>query len=241
MKLLIAGDSLSMSRHIDGITFDQTYAVLTQRAHPSALVINGSERANSSRRIGSDDYMDEYLRPLAPEHVIVQIGVVDCTPRIFTYLERRVLGLMQRTPLLRGISVAIIRAASRNRAAITQRRNITAVPLDEFERHLRTFIAEARRIRGECRVALVNIACPSDTFLSRNPSALELVECYNAALDSIAVEYGCGIVDLFAFTRSHPESLLPDGYHINAMAHQFLHEALMAHLVSAKPNLRRTT
>lgn len=230
MKLLIAGDSLSMSRHVDGITFEQTYAVMIQRAHPSALVINGSERANSSRRIGSDDYMDEYLRPLAPEHVIVQIGVVDCTPRIFTYLERRVLGLMHRLPLLRGISAAIIRTASRNRAAIARTRNMAMVPLEEFERHLRTFIAEARRIRNDCRVALVNIACPSDAFLSRNPSALEFVERYNTALDSIAVEYGCNIVDLFAFTRSHPESLLPDGYHINATAHQFLHEALMAHL-----------
>lgn len=241
MKLLIAGDSLSMSRHVDGITFEQTYAVLTQRALPGALVINGSERASSSRRIGSEDYLDEYLRPLSPDHVVVQVGVVDCTPRIFTDGERRVLGLMQRVPLLRAVSAAIIRAASRHRAAITSRRNMPMIALDEFDRHLRTFIAEARRIRGGCRVALVNIACPNATFLSRNPGALAFVERYNAALASIAAESGSRVIDLFDFTRRHPESLLPDGYHINAMAHQFLHKALMAHLASADSTLRRTT
>lgn len=241
MKLLIAGDSLSMSRHVDGITFEQTYAVLTQRALPGALVINGSERASSSRRIGSEDYLDEYLRPLSPDHVVVQVGVVDCTPRIFTDGERRVLGLMQRVPLLRAVSAAIIRAASRHRAAITSRRNMPMIALDEFDRHLRTFIAEARRIRGGCRVALVNIACPNATFLSRNPGALAFVERYNAALASIAAESGSRVIDLFDFTSRHPESLLPDGYHINAMAHQFLHKALMAHLASADSTLRRTT
>lgn len=240
MKLLIAGDSLSMSRHVDGITFEQTYAVLTQRALPSALVINGSERANSSRRIGSEDYLNEYVRPLSPDHVVVQVGVVDCTPRIFTDRERRMLAIMQRVPLLRALAAAIIRVASRHRAAITSRRNMPMIALDEFERHLRTFIAEARRIHGGCRMAFVNIACPNESFLSRNPGALRFVQRYNAALAAIAAESGGRVIDLFDFTCRHPQSLLPDGYHINATAHKFLHEALMADLVSAELTLRRT-
>ncbi|MCE4538170.1 SGNH/GDSL hydrolase family protein [Pelomonas sp. P7] len=240
MKLLIAGDSLSMSRHADGISFEQIYAVRIQRAHPAMLVINGSERANSSRRIASEEYLDEYLRPLAPDHVVIQVGVVDCTPRIFTEGERRLLRLMQRVPLLRAISRAIIRAASRNRAAITRQRNMPMIPLDEFQRHLQAFILEARKARIDCSIAIVNIACPSATFLLRNHGALELVERYNAALQTIASEAGSQVIDLFAYTRQHPESLLADGYHINAKAHQFLYEALATHLISAEPNLRST-
>ena len=46
-----------------------------------------------------EDYFDEYLRPLSPDLVIIQIGIVDCAPRIFRPVERLILKVINEISL----------------------------------------------------------------------------------------------------------------------------------------------
>src|SRR5690606_11192288 len=70
-KLLIVGDSLSMSRHREGVTYEQMYPTLLACHLKNWLVINGSVRANTSRQIISENYQEEYILPLLPDVVVL--------------------------------------------------------------------------------------------------------------------------------------------------------------------------
>ena len=234
MKLLIAGDSLSMSRYTDSIFFEDIYPVRMQLCHPDWFVHNGSERSNSSGRICSADYLDEHVRPLAPDLIVLQVGVVDCTPRIFSARERGLLKIMQRTPLIKMVSSRIIACASKNRYKITRARRLPYVrPLD-FKSNIIAFLEEARLTNSATDILIINIAKPGGLYLSRNYNALSQVGIYNSILNEIADQFSAAVIDLYSFTSGNPGALLADGYHINAMAHRFLAEQLAVRIAAIR-------
>lgn len=221
-----------MSRHASGLNFENTYAFKIQADFPACFVLNAAQRANSSEAISSPHYLDEHVHPLRPDHVVIQVGIVDCAPRIFKRHERKILAFMKQIFLLRKLADQFIRTSSRHRLAITRKRGLTLVTAKAFQQHLQEFMAECLACNENCGFTFVNIPFPGKSFCDKNHNAASLIDQYNSILQNLAHQQGAAVVNLHSFTMSNPDAVLPDGYHINAKAHAFIHETLFTRLKS---------
>jgi lysophospholipase L1-like esterase len=234
-RVLIAGDSLSLPRHEADVSYEQIYPIKVQLDLQRDIVVNGSLRGNSSEGIASESYLAEFVLPLRPHHVVLQLGIVDCTPRLFTPGEKLALSAMSRIPALRWFSKWIIDTASRHRPTLTRWRRHNLVKADDFDRHLRSFAEAARRANPLCEFTVVNIPCPTDIFVRNNHRVGAIIERYNDILEQLALDLRGALIDLHTFTRSYPTALLSDGYHLDIQAHDFLARELLQRLGHPPP------
>lgn len=218
-----------MSRHGFGIDYEKMYSSGLAVFFPGRLVINASLRANSTRRIVSDDYLQEYMLPMQPDVVILQIGVVDCLPRLLGDFERKFISLLSRIPITRKLTAYYLRLKTAHRYAITKKHPRTLIPQDEFDRNLKTFRKTAP---SGCRFIIINIPHPGVDLIKRSYGVADNIQRYNA---SLAIEFNdknSMIVDLYGATITNPNYLLDDGYHISTIGHAYLFKKLSELLVS---------
>lgn len=223
-RAIIVGDSLAMVRPDDGIQLRHTYAYLLQQQFAGRVhVHNASRRAQTSRMILESGYFsEEHVRPTEPDLVVLHVGIVDCTPRIFTDRERQALSLLARAPLGAVPAKWLTEFASARRGEVTRRRRITLVPVDEFQSNLRRFVHDVRSGAPRCEFQFVEVCCPTGTMAERNYAIVDRVREYNQAARLVVEDVGGVTIPLFAFTRSNPGVLLADGYHLGIEAHTFI-------------------
>lgn len=229
-KILIAGDSLGMVRPDEGIFVEDIYPYLLQKTLINDyFVINASQRANNSSRIISEDYAYEHIDAIKPDVVILQIGIVDCTPRLFTEIQKKIMAGIAQFPWLKPVISRYIKRKSLRRYDLTKKRKIVHVPLDKFEINLINFFEKIKSVSPNATFIVINILNPGHVMTSRNFGLVENVMDYNQKLTGIATNYSSKIIDLFNFTKLSPEVVLTDGHHIGKRAHQFIaQEALKA-------------
>lgn len=224
-KILIIGDSLSMSRHVDGITYDVMYSTLLSNVFRDWLVVNGSQRANTSRRVVDRSYQEEYLLPLRPDFVILQIGVVDCLPRLLSRTERIALSILTKLNLTSRVAKYYISYKSSRRLRFTKRKQMFFVDALEFQKNL----LELKKILSEltCKVIVINIPCPGQKLRERSYGVDASVLKYNNIICTVFGDLENRIIDLYEMTRCDPLLLLSDGYHIQAGGHKLIFEEIL--------------
>ena len=225
-KFLIVGDSLAMVRPKENVLFLDLYATKLARERPELLVVNGGVRANSSKGILTESYFDEYVSALPPDHVVVHLGIVDCTPRIFHPLERLILDLIGRTKIGKKFSQKVIGFRSQRRFSYTKKKSLSLVSLVQFQANLRQFFAMIRSVNPAAEFTFVNIVHPGVKMVERNFGMLDQIEKYNQVLEAEAQATGSKLIDFFSYTKCNPHVVLDDGYHISTEAHMYLYSEL---------------
>lgn len=225
-KLLIIGDSLSMSRHEDGIGYEEMYSSNLAIAFPERLVVNASERANSSKRISSSSYLSEYVYPMKPDVTVIQIGVVDCLPRLLTEFQRRVLSIASRLPITRGVAKKYIERLSKRRLQITKKRPMSFVSRDDFEKNLNLIKLAVISESPLSKFILIDIPCPSKALTEKSYGADDVARDYNNILRNIFNCENSKFIEFYEATKTHPSMLLSDGYHISKLGHDYLFNSL---------------
>lgn len=222
-KILVAGDSLGMVRPEEGLFVEDIYPYLLQKnLFNDFFVINASQRANNSSRIVSEDYLYENINAIRPDVVILHVGIVDCTPRVFSEIQKKLLAGMARVYWIKPFVSWFVKRRSLRRYDLTKKRKIVHVSLSDFEINLVKFFERARFASPDARFIVVNILYPGCAMTSRNYGLVENVNDYNRKLTEIAAKYSSRVINLFDFTRIYPEVVLPDGHHIGKVAHQFI-------------------
>lgn len=224
-KVLIVGDSLSMSRVSDGLITTDTYAAKLQ-LNNDVFVVNASARGLDANKINSALFFEEHVRPLIPDVVILAIGIVDCTPRIFTEFEHKALSYLSRYRVFNFFIKKIVSFFSKHRLLITKYRSISYVPAEEFKEKIVDFIVGVKGVNPGCQFLFVNILSPSESFSSRNYGFDKAVEKYNKAISSICLDVSGKLIDLHDFTEFNDSAVLDDGYHITCMTHDFIYKEL---------------
>lgn len=220
-KILVVGDSLSMARLDSGIGFEETYAYLLQNQLKNSIVINASVRANDSKNALSENYVYETLDAIKPDLIVYFLGVVDCMPRLFSRKESLVLKPLMARNFLKNLGKLVISYRSKRRYELTKRKLIQYVPIENWNENLEKFL-----LKSDGKVIFVNIPYPGERLVSRNYRVEEIVNNYNACLSDQAKKHGASVVDFNSITKSAPNLLLDDGYHITAEAHKILSELL---------------
>lgn len=221
LEILLIGDSLSMVRPDHGVRFEDTYAYLLQNRLKDCIIFNASQRANSSQNVLSSNYCYETFDAINPDLIIYFLGIVDCMPRLFTSAQRLLLRLIMASRYFRGIGRLIISYRSKRRYALTKKRLIQFVPIEDWNKNVEILL------KKKSKVIFVNIPFPGDRLLTRNHGIVDIIDNYNASLLSLSKKYGGTVIDFNSITKQAPVLLLEDGYHITAEAHKVLSNLLI--------------
>ena len=216
-SLTVLGDSLSMSR-IDDNLFAADLYPSRLAVKLGLLVFNRARRTNTTEVQCSWQNLYDDVKGSNSDYYVIQLGVCDCYPRIFTKLQHSLLAKLPER--LRSI---IIASRSRRRYSITKKHPYFNVNISDFERYYRKILAEIDAMEGKSReVIMINIAYPNQSGIDRNYNLLSIIQSYNSVIARLAETSGRYLIDLNTASRMQPEFILEDGIHISKSCHDWL-------------------
>lgn len=220
-KIVILGDSLGMVSIDDGVSYENTYPYLLKKMACDFEVISRNRRTNdSTRQLEYQNKMDDVVM-LKPNYVIVQLGIVDCAPRVFGKLESKILSLI--SPAVRS---HIVNFASKNRRWITKFFPRVYVRCDRYASNMMQLV---RLIMENGAVPiLIHIFDTNESNRIKSFGIEKNIRSYNEVLSRIAADVTIPII-----THNGTEKYMAgDGIHLNRAGHVYLAGRLM-HLIKS--------
>jgi lysophospholipase L1-like esterase len=232
MRIVVLADSMAMPRVEEGCTiyWDDTWAQRLQQllraAGETAEVINCAARNRTADTLVGLDFL-EHVVWKQPDVVIVQVGVVDGAPRVFSRRERAILD-WRFFPA--GVRTRLVASRSKRRAALIRRNPLAKVytPPADFARFIRQFIERAARHDPRLRILVLPISANMAQMEVKSPGYAGNLKLYNAALERCCQETGARWVTPEELTGA-PEGadlFCADGYHYNEAGNRRIAAAL---------------
>ncbi len=233
LRVYALGDSLALPRPWDGITYEHTYPYLLNRKltdvgfgnRSSELIVNGSR----SRTMPDAQAFWEEIEFFQPGLVVIQIGIVDCAPRIFSKRQKWVLDRL----VPRYIREKIVGfAGKRRRSLISILPPKVYTPLAVFRKAAEGIAKRSTHIRA--RLAFVAIAPATERIAQRSPGIVLNIQRYNAALREVCSANSASFIDVHSALSSPSPSdyLLPDGHHLGPEGHRIVAERIYGWIAS---------
>lgn len=228
-KIVAIGDSLALPGHSN--RYEDTWFYLLQRFMEDALYISFFRRGLTTTVLvtegGGESFPGAFpmgadcLEHYMPDIVILQLGIVDCAPRLFgTHsLEAK---LVNRMPLtLRSRYIHLVKKLR------TRSEDRVDVPLPRFRNNIEVFLKRCM-LHNVKRVIFIKICTPDQRVLKKNPLMLTNVTKYNECIDQIVNEYSiaCSINPLIP-QQDEPE-IYEDGYHPNPAGNRRIFDELVS-------------
>lgn len=210
---MVISDSRGMPG--DQVQYSKTWPFLLSRLCPDVHIIDKCRRKTTTDRLveeggGGRDLLERYR----PDIVIIQLGIVDCVPRLFSQkgLEQMLLNIFSDKG--RRLYIKVIK---RVRGRSSRRAYVNA---SKFSDNVRKYLD---RCAGKnIRVVFVETAA-GETYKVRNSSAMRKIQEYNQIFKEIASWYD------FSSTfepDDSQENFLEDGFHLSEIGHQRLAQSL---------------
>jgi lysophospholipase L1-like esterase len=219
----ILGDSLALVRPEDDISETDLYSYKIQsRYFDEFYVLNKAMKSNDTRFVNSREALVYQIQAARSSFFVIHLGLVDCTPRLFTSSQHSLLGEMTQLPILEKLAHWIIKQRSKRRMELTKKRVIFRTTVEEYEENLNGIVEKIHQHNPVERIFLINIAFPGKNFVSRNYDVVNHIKKYNEVLERIAKKSDVSLVDINSATLQHPEFLLSDGQHLSKLGHDFL-------------------
>jgi lysophospholipase L1-like esterase len=234
VRIVVLADSLAMPRDEGGarLLWEETWPYrldeLLRRDGLDAEVLNCGSRARRADHIHGTEFL-EHVAYKRPDVVCLEVGIVDCAPRVFSKREKR---LLNRRWFPRRLRERIVASRSRRRPELIAPdplRKVDTRP-EEFERLVRLFERRLRELEWKPKLILVPILSDPRLTEPRSPGHTRNVELYNDALRRVARETGATFVEPETILRTAEERgfFFPDGYHLTAPGCQRLAERVAA-------------
>ena len=228
--VMCIGDSSALPR--PGIPYEETWYYLLSRRFADKAWYPFFRRGATTELLGAGGGSDGFprggdcLELYSPDRVVLQLGIVDCAPRLFRErgFEQR---LMARMPS--GMRRRYIEFVKKHRRRSTRRRWVGAA---RFEANVRDFLVRCRNI-GVKRILVIAIAIPDDSMQERNEDLAASCREYNAILEKLCGEFPeaelCRILDGEA-----AKGLYIDGYHPGTAGHRRIFDHLSPYFEAAE-------
>jgi len=224
-KVLCIGDSTSLPGHTN--RYEDTWFFKLKQDFPNYDFISVFRRAITTDILvneGGGDSVDnlprgaDCLEHYVPDICIVQLGIVDCAPRL---IKKKSL----ESYLLRILPTII----SENYINLKKRflgrnqRNVD-VPIEKFQSNLENFIMRCRSINVS-KLIFVSICYPNSNFIKKNPDAIINITKYNEVYSQLS-----GINDfikvVYPLDSRVTNNIYEDGYHPNKNGNNLVFEKL---------------
>lgn len=199
--VLCVGDSLGMPRS-DVSFFDTWYYKLSSTKNEYYFV-NNFRRALTTNELISPDFLENYR----PSIVILQVGIVDCAPRIFKK-DSLIPKIVNRLP-----------AFIKNLFWITLKRYKKRTPknsdvsLEDFSLNLNNYLKRCELCMVE-KVIIIKIQKPGSNMVRKNKNIYKSIQSYNYIIDSLEFKGDLCVIDPLG--DAVDSDYISDGYHLNS-------------------------
>ncbi len=236
-RIVAIADSLAMPRNegADQLRWEETWPYVLQKQLPNTEVINCSSRAKSSVKLAMGGDLDEHIFLKQPNLAIVQVGIVDCAPRLFSPREKKMLGKLPQ--LLRDKIIAFMSA---RRASITAQDPLAKVEVgpEAFINSLRRFVHESRKKCDGLSFLFIPMVAHLETMEKKSPGASHNIALYNRLLFKFCEQESLGLAEiLHVISGDDPTLFCSDGYHLSKTGSDLLARHLENHVMEVVLNL----
>jgi len=214
----ILGNSLAMPFYSHNINYEDTYSfILAHLLRKDNIVVNKARRNMTIVEQTSDTNIQDDILSINAEYYIVQLGITDCAPRLFTRRQGKYLGLVPGHKF-------IIAFMSKHRYFFTKKFPKVYVKKDKF-RERYCFLLET--ILGSTKsekIFVIKIPKPTDKIIKRSFGIEKNIKAYNLIIEEVTQKFPNDVVliDLYEMTRTDSKLMSEDGIHITKKAHQIL-------------------
>ncbi len=222
VRIVVLADSLAMPR--EDVRFEHTWPYRLQaalrEAGLTADVVNCAARARTADMLIAD--FTEHVVFKEPTDIVVQVGVVDCAPRI---ISRRMRRYLNRRWVPSAVRDAVIRRRSARRARIVARDPLRLVYTKphRFAAVFEEFGSRLRRLSWPIRVYVVPILFEGSALETRSPGFGKNVAAYNAILADFSGRHGGEWIAPEGLLAPHRSTAFcSDGIHLSPMGNAML-------------------
>ncbi|WP_135303633.1 SGNH/GDSL hydrolase family protein [Haloarcula amylovorans] len=223
--LLIQGDSLPLPRQT--VPYEETWPGHLRNDARFAHIVNRSQSGKTTDDLRAEKvrFPGRKLELYSPDYVVLQIGIVDCAPRLLSKNEKSLLTSVPFEFVSRASSYAIKQLRDRSR----QR---TYVSKTEFEANLRDYLERAEDVDVD-QLVVLKILTAGEKYIEKNPNVQQAITEYNRILDAVAAEFDfVETLRPLADTDDEEAAIvdeytLGDGYHLNGPGHGCVYERLI--------------
>jgi lysophospholipase L1-like esterase len=218
MKIItVLGDSLSLARSEYGIYYKNIYPyLLNERMGCDFLVLNKSKRSNTLVKQSGAQFIYDDVLTTNSNYFIIQLGIVDCSPRVVSMLEKKII----RNFLPGSLRKLYLDFKSKHRRFFTKYFPKTYFTIDIFEKKYRYLLETICSQPQVKRVIIINIADTNPTNKYRSFGFEKNILKYNEIIFNLTKKFDSkiGFVDLHSLTKENPDLLLDDGIHVTRKA-----------------------
>ncbi len=215
-NILIVGDSLGLPR--ENLSYDKTWPYKLISSLPDYHFICKLQRALTSVMINSG-VVGDWLEYYKPQAVVLQVGIVDCSPR---YIKNG--GFLMK---LLGVSPSFIRKTVWSLIKKYGSRSSKNVDVNivDFESNLLKYINRCEK-SGVERIFIIKIAKSGSAMINRNPEVLNQIIAYNKVIQKLGdSRQNCIIIS--ELEQSDDKCFLEDGYHLNEFGNELLFNSII--------------
>lgn len=225
-KVLCIGDSLGLPGHLNSYEdtwfyklseYFQEYHFIQnfrRQATTDVLVTLGGGIKGVDKWPKGGDCLEAYF----PEIIIIQLGIVDCAPRLLNSIDTIFLRLMPSFSKQLYINL-IKRFRKRNNL------NVLVSPI-KFRHNFESYIGRALEI-SVGMIILIKICTPGKEMVLKNPSIKENVSIYNGIIDDLEAKHAIVRVVDPLNSDKHGDTIFEDGYHPNKIGHDLVFRSLI--------------
>lgn len=221
IKILVAGDSLALPRMgRDYISYKDVWPELLKNNLSNNFseirILNHSERARTITKLVKNFQDIVYI--WEPDVLILQIGIVDCAPRLFSEKEH---GFLNSGLIHWRIAKIIINLFSKYRRVIIKLRPwVRYTPLKKFKINLLLLGELLKKTNIKVIVLPIMPTFPSHAY--RSPGYNESVQAYNLEWEKWCQLFSHAIIktEEIILNENLEEMLLKDGHHLSIKGHK---------------------
>lgn len=212
-RIVIIGDSLGLPR-VD-LPYEKTYPFLLQETLGRTEVVPRNVRLNDTsvqfKKIHED------VGYFKPDIVVMQLGIVDCAPRMFWRFEHRVVGFINKF-------IPVVPFLSKFRYPVTRIFQKVYVTKKRFRQNLHNIFSYLQK--QNIQVIVINIADTSEINKKKSYRYDENIKEYNEILYEEVPDRNL-FIDLYSYGSS---ILLEDGIHLNEYGNKATAELILEKL-----------
>lgn len=238
--MTVIADSLALVRPEDNITEKDMYPYKIQlQLNGNVYVSSKAIQNNSSTIENSLSGLVYHLQAGCSSYVILGLGIVDCSPRLFSKRMKIFLECVTKIPILRKFAYGYIVYMSQNRLRVTQKKQQTETSLEEYKENMKSIIEKIKLYNPIEKIFLLTIAFPGPYLTERSWGIKGNIQAFNGVLYDLAdtEKSLIDIVDVYAFTEKYPEYILADGHHISVEVHDYIAQNIVEKMTTKNINV----
>ena len=223
-KILCIADSLGLPGHLN--KYEDTWLYKLKQEFPNSDFISFFKRqlttdilvsmGGGQRGVDNWPKGGDCLEAYKPDLVIIQLGIVDCAPRLLNKYDKIIIKVLPK--ILRKSYLEIVKLIN------TRNINNTLIPFDKFKSNLDRYVKRAE-ILG-VKIIFISISVPGKKMLEKNNKIIFNVTRYNEYYSELENKYSFIKLTSPLIESDYDKSIYEDGYHPNVFGHNIIYNKI---------------